>query len=70
MKFVTDEGVDSQIVEKLKKVHSGIILNRLYELTSASKAELVSKVVEKYGMNLHGSFTVIQPGRIRIRKLN
>jgi hypothetical protein len=54
----------------MKKDPSGIILIRLYELTSASKAELVYKVIEKYGMSLYGSFTVIQPGRVRIRKLN
>jgi predicted nuclease of predicted toxin-antitoxin system len=116
MRFPADEGVDRQIVEKLRteghdvlyiaeidagisddkvlelsneeerilmtrdkdfgelayrdrKVHAGIILNRLYELTSEKKAELVSKVIQEFGEQLVGTFTVIQPGRIRIKKI-
>ena len=52
-----------------KNVHSGIILNRLYELDSDKKAGIVSKIIEQFGKELMGSFTVIHPGRIRIRKL-
>ncbi|MGB3780003.1 MAG: DUF5615 family PIN-like protein [Tunicatimonas sp.] len=116
MRFIADEGVDSQIVEKLrdeghdvyyvaehkagtldevilkianqedrilmtrdkdfgelvyrlKQVHSGIILNRLYELASTTKAEIVNLVIKKHGTDLQGCFTVIQPGRIRIKKI-
>jgi predicted nuclease of predicted toxin-antitoxin system len=58
-----------ELVYRDKKVHSGIILNRLYELNSAKKAELVAKTIEEFGEELIGSFTVIQPGKIRIRKL-
>ncbi len=117
MKFIADEGVDRQIVDRLRKdgydityiaefdvgavdpailelannekrilitrdkdfgelayrnrlVHAGIILNRLFELTSAKKAEIVSNVVQQYGAELENSFTVIQPGRVRIRKMD
>jgi len=116
MKFIADEGVDSQIVNKLrehghdflyvvefdagasdsdilnfanqedrilmtrdkdfgelvfrlKKIHSGIILNRLFQLDSDKKAEIVMEVVNKYMEELLGSYTVIQPGRVRIRKI-
>lgn len=53
-----------------KKVHAGIILNRLFELSSERKAEIVSKVVRDFGEELIGAFTVIQPGKIRMRKMN
>jgi hypothetical protein len=52
-----------------KKVHTGIILNRLFELSSERKAEIVSKVVRDFGEELIGAFTVIQPGKIRMRKM-
>ena len=58
-----------ELVFRLRKVHSGIILNRLYELDSSTKARLVLEVLEKYGDELLGSYTVIQPGRVRIRKI-
>ncbi len=58
-----------ELVYRDKKVHSGIILNRLYTLKSDKKAELVTKIIEEFGEELIGSFTVIQPGKIRIRKL-
>ena len=58
-----------ELVYRDKKVHSGIILNRLYELNSNRKAEIILAVLKQYKDQLLGSFTVIQPGRIRIRNL-
>jgi len=58
-----------ELVYRDKMVHSGIILNRLHELNANRKSEIVVKVVEYFGEELIGSFTVIQPGKIRIRKL-
>ena len=58
-----------ELVFRKKQVHSGIVLNRLYELASETKAEIVSSVISKYGEELYGSFTVIQPGRVRIKKI-
>jgi len=116
MKFIADEGVDAQIVSKLRsegydvlyiaefdagandddilkfaneddrilitrdkdfgelvfrlnKIHSGIVLNRLFQLDSSRKAALVLKVVNQYKEQLYGSYTVIQPGRIRVRNI-
>ncbi len=115
MKFIADEGVDAQIVNKLreehdvlyvvefnaeasdndilnfanhedrilitrdkdfgelvfrmKKIHSGIILNRLFQFDSDKKAKIVIEVVNKYKEELLGSYTVIQPGRVRIRTI-
>ena len=116
MKFFADEGVDGQIVARLrtdgyeviyaaeessdiedtekldlankegcisitidkdfgdliyrdKKVHTGIILNRLAELTSETKAELVSKIIHAFEAKLIGAYTVIEPSRVRIKEM-
>lgn len=50
-------------------VHAGIILNRLADLTSDKKAEIVVAVLREYGEDLENAITVIQPGRVRIRKM-
>ena len=58
-----------ELVYREKRAHSGIILNRLYELSSGRKAEIVSKVIQDFGEELIGSFTIIQPGRIRMKRM-
>lgn len=51
-----------------KMIHAGLILNRLYELPSERKAEIVLRVIQEFQEELIGKFTVIQPGRVRIKK--
>ncbi len=58
-----------ELVYRKKQIHSGIVLNRLYELPSETKAKIVVNVISKYGKELYGSFTVIQPGRVRIKNM-
>ena len=58
-----------ELVYREKRTHSGIILNRLYELGSEKKAEIVSKVIQNFGEALIGSFTIIQPGQIRTKTM-
>jgi len=68
--LITRDKDFGELVYRLKKIHSGIILNRLAGLKSKTKAEQVLTVIEKYEDELYGSFTVIQPGIVRIRSLN
>jgi predicted nuclease of predicted toxin-antitoxin system len=49
-------------------IHAGIILNRLYELSSQKKAETVLSVIKEFQEELIGKFTVIQPGKVRIKE--
>jgi predicted nuclease of predicted toxin-antitoxin system len=58
-----------ELVFRDKMIHSGIILNRLYELSSENKARLILRVIEDFQEQLIGAFTVIQPNKIRLRKL-
>lgn len=66
--LVTRDKDFSELVFRDKMIHSGIILNRLHQLSSENKARIVLKVIEKYQDELIGAFTVIQPHKIRIRK--
>lgn len=58
-----------ELVFRDKMIHSGIILNRLYKLSSEKKAQLILKVIGELQEQLIGAFTVIQPDKIRLRKL-
>lgn len=58
-----------ELIFRDKMVHSGVILNRLHELSSENKARIIQKVIEDFQEQLIGSFTVIQPNKIRLRKL-
>lgn len=67
--LITRDKDFGELVFRLKKVHSGIMLNRLYQLKVEFKADLILKVINQYGEALLGCYTVIQPGKIRIRKM-
>lgn len=67
--LITRDKDFGELVYLLNKLHSGIILNRLAGLSAIKKAELVTQVIKTYSHELYGSFTVIQPGAIRIKKL-
>jgi predicted nuclease of predicted toxin-antitoxin system len=45
----------------------GVVLLRLSGLSAERKAEIVSKIVESRGPELSRAFSVISPGRTRIR---
>lgn len=67
--LITRDKDFGELAHRDGRAHTGIILNRLHELPSEKKAELVANVVRKYAGELVGAFTVIQPGKIRIRKM-
>jgi hypothetical protein len=78
IRFVADEGVDAPIVRLLRQngfdvlyiaeVHSGVILTRLEGLKPQHKAAIVLSVIQERIGEILNSFTVIQPGAVRIRK--
>lgn len=57
-----------ELVFRLKRIHSGIVLIRLAGYSPAEKAAIVSQLLKEHIDELPGSFTVIQPNAIRIRK--
>lgn len=54
---------------RLNKLHSGIILVRLEGYNTMERGEIVCKLVHQHLNELQNSFTVIQPGLIRIRPI-
>lgn len=57
-----------ELVFRLKKLHSGIILIRLPGYHPSAKAVLTLQLLKEHIDELPGAFTVIQPHAIRIRK--
>jgi predicted nuclease of predicted toxin-antitoxin system len=56
-----------ELVFRLQRVSSGVILIRLSGLSPSSKAHLVSASLRTHAARMLHAFTVISTGRIRIR---
>ncbi|MCB9231943.1 MAG: DUF5615 family PIN-like protein [Bacteroidia bacterium] len=67
--LITRDKDFGELVFRLKKVHSGIILDRMARFDAKTKAKIILEVVIQYSQELLGSYTVIQPGNVRIRKI-
>lgn len=58
-----------ELVYRLQKVHTGIILIRLEELHSQTRSQIVADFIGQNAEKLVQHFIVIQPGGARIRSL-
>lgn len=58
-----------ELVFRLRKVHSGIVLLRLDEVPLLTKIDLLLELIEKRGDELSKSFTVVQKDLVRIRHI-
>jgi predicted nuclease of predicted toxin-antitoxin system len=67
--LITKDKDFGDLVIRQNKVSAGIILIRIEKLNLASNCKLIVDLIEKYGQELHNSFTVIQEDKIRIRAL-
>lgn len=56
------------LVYRLKRISTGVILTRLAGLSPARKAEIISIAINRHLSELENAFTVIVPGSIRIRR--
>jgi predicted nuclease of predicted toxin-antitoxin system len=57
-----------ELVFRQGAVHSGVVLLRLAGLANETKGEIVAEVCRLRAAELLGSFTVISPGQVRIRR--
>jgi predicted nuclease of predicted toxin-antitoxin system len=57
-----------ELVFRQGAVHAGVVLLRLAGLANATKGEIVTEVCRLRAAELIGSFTVISPGQVRIRR--
>jgi hypothetical protein len=57
-----------ELVFRQHRVHGGVVLFRLFGISSALKADIVAQVVEDRASDMVGAFTVITAGLVRIRR--
>jgi len=67
--LITADKDFGDLVFRLGKVSSGIILYRLSGLNNKEKATMILRIVSDYSEDLKGSFTVVTTDQIRIKKL-
>ncbi len=66
--LLTSDKDFGELVFRLKRVDSGVILVRLAGLAPNIKARIVTAAVRQHGQELADAFSVISPGAVRIRR--
>ena len=57
-----------ELIFRKGQIHTGVVLLRLAGLSAETKAKTVSTVFADRGHELFSAFSVVSPGRIRIRR--
>jgi predicted nuclease of predicted toxin-antitoxin system len=57
-----------ELVHRQQRVSTGIVLIRMAGVDARTKAESVCVALSAHESELHGNFTVITPGKVRIRR--
>ncbi len=66
--LLTEDKDFGELAFRLFLVHHGVILVRLAGLPGASKAEILVQLLESHAVELPGTFAVVSPGMLRIRR--
>ena len=56
-----------ELVFRLRRITTGVILVRLAGLPAKTRAETLAQVVADHGKQMRGAFSVVSPGAVRIR---
>jgi predicted nuclease of predicted toxin-antitoxin system len=56
-----------ELVFRLCRIASGVLLIRLPGLSSTLKAEIVSRALDDHGASVWNAFTVVMPSMVRVR---
>ncbi|NEU72357.1 hypothetical protein PI95_007155 [Hassallia byssoidea VB512170] len=67
--LLTSDKDFGELVFRLRRIASGVVLIRLPGLSTISKAEIIANTINQHNVELLGAFTVITPRAIRIRRL-
>lgn len=62
-----DKDFGELVFREARLISGGVVLIRLGGLSSARKTEIVSKVFQERGTEMAQAFSVISPGRVRVR---
>lgn len=68
--LLTDDKDFGELAFRQGLVHSGVVLMRLAGLPALAKTGLLTGLIEAHESELMGSFTVLSPGMVRIRRKN
>ncbi len=66
--LMTSDKDFGELIFRRGQIHAGVVLLRLAGLSAETKAKTVSTVIADRGHELFSAFSVISPGRIRIRR--
>ena len=66
--LITADKDFGELVFRQGRIHAGVVLVRLAGLSPHAKARMVSTVFANRGNELLNAFSVISPGRVRIRR--
>ena len=66
--LITADKDFGEMVFRQGSVRAGVLLLRLAGLSPSLKAGIVSTIIQERGIEMLGSFSVISPGMVRIRK--
>jgi predicted nuclease of predicted toxin-antitoxin system len=65
--LLTADNDFGELVFRQHRVHGGVVLIRLFGISSSLKAEIVAHVFQERAAEMPDAFTVITPGIVRIR---
>ncbi len=65
--LVTADKDFGELVFRLERIHTGVVLLRLAGLHADTKAHVVVETIRAYGLEMLDAFTVISPSTVRIR---
>lgn len=68
--LLTEDKDFGELVVRMGRVHSGVILIRLAGLSSTAKADIVAEAMLDHADELPGSFSTISPGQVRARRIS
>jgi predicted nuclease of predicted toxin-antitoxin system len=66
--LITEDKDFGELVYRRGLAHAGVILVRLEGLDNSAKAEIVAGAIRDNEMEVRGSFTVVSPEAIRVRR--
>ena len=67
--LITADKDFGELVFRLRRLATGIILLRLAGLSISAKCDIVAVTIQEHESELYSAFTVVAPTSIRIRKL-
>lgn len=66
--LLTEDKDFGELIYRQRRVHCGVILIRLFGLSSNLKAQRTSEALRDQPQAFDGAFTLISPGIMRIRR--